>query len=138
MLRRRRAVELVQRARCEMTPLDALQHFFERNFIGAPGSGAGASKSQHWGCMLINTVIEMAGVDDGLAQRASGHLGELQRIFRECLQQAGAEARRAEELAAMLMLVNEGIRVSSRRQLPDAEHLRPITATFGLIRTAVA
>jgi hypothetical protein len=36
------------------------------------------------------------------------------------------------------MLVNEGIRVSSRRQLPDAQHLRPITTTFGLIRGAVA
>ena len=36
------------------------------------------------------------------------------------------------------MLVNEGIRVSSRRQLPDAQHLRPITTTFGLIRSAVA
>jgi hypothetical protein len=38
----------------------------------------------------------------------------------------------------MLMLVNEGIRVSSRRQLSDAQHLRPITTTFGLIRSAVA
>jgi TetR/AcrR family transcriptional repressor of nem operon len=88
--------------------------------------------------MLVNTVIEMAGVDDGLAQCASSHLGVVQRIFQECLQEAGADAARAEELAAMLMLVNEGIRVSSRRQLPDAQHLRPITTTFGLIRSAVA
>lgn len=133
-----RTVELVQRARSEMPPVDALQHFFERNFIGAPGSGVGASASRHWGCMLVNTVIEMAGVDDELAQRASRHLGEVQCIFQECLQQAGAEAARAEELAAMLMLFNEGIRVSSRRQLTDAQHLRPITTTFGLIRSAVA
>ena len=133
-----RSVELIQRARAQMPPVDALQHFFERNFIGAPGSGAGASKSRHWGCMLVNTVIEMAGVDDELAQRASRHLVEVQHIFRDCLQEAGAEAGRAEELAAMLMLVNEGIRVSSRRRLSDAQHLRPIITTFGLIRTAVA
>jgi TetR/AcrR family transcriptional repressor of nem operon len=133
-----RTAELVQRARSEMGPVDALQHFFERNFIGAPGSGVGASASRHWGCMLVNTVIEMAGVDDELAQRASRHLSEVQRIFQECLQEAGAEAARAEELAAMLMLVNEGIRVSSRRRLPDAQHLGPITTTFGLIRSAVA
>ena len=133
-----RTVELVQRARKEMPPVDALQHFFERNFIGVPGSGVGASASRHWGCMLVNTVIEMAGVDDGLAERASRHLGEVQRIFQECLQEAGAEPARAEELAAMLMLVNEGIRVSSRRQLPDAQHLRPIATTVGLIRSAVA
>lgn len=133
-----RTVDLVQRARSEMPPVDALQHFFERNFIGAPGSGVGVSKSRHWGCMLVNTVIELAGVDDELAQRASRHLAELQHIFQECLREAGAEAPRAEELASMLMLVNEGIRVSSRRQLPDAQHLRPIATTFGLIRTAVA
>jgi TetR/AcrR family transcriptional repressor of nem operon len=133
-----RTAELVQCARSEMPPVDALQHFFERNFIVVPGSGVGASASRHWGCMLVNTVIEMAGVDDGLAQRASRHLDLVQRIFQECLQEAGADAARAEELAAMLMLVNEGIRVSSRRQLPDAQHLRPITTTFGLIRGAVA
>lgn len=133
-----RTVELVQRARSEMLPVDALQHFFERNFIGVPGSGVGAPASTHWGCMLVNTVIEMAGVDDELAQRASRHLGELQRIFQECLQEAGAEAGHAEELAAMLMLVNEGIRVTSRRRLPDAQYLRPITTTFSLIRSAVA
>ena len=133
-----RTVELIQRARADMGPVDALQHFFERNFIGAPGSGTGASKSRHWGCMLVNTVIEMAGVDDELAQRASRHLVALQRIFQDCLQEAGVQAGHAEELAAMLMLVNEGIRVSSRRRLPDAQCLRPITTTFGLIRTAVA
>ena len=57
---------------------------------------------------------------------------------RACLRDAGAKAPRAEELAAMLMLVNEGIRVSSRRRLPDAQRLQPITTTFELIRRAVA
>jgi TetR/AcrR family transcriptional repressor of nem operon len=134
----RRTVELVQRARSEMPPLDALQHFFERNFIGVPGSGVAASASRQWGCMLVNTVLEMAGVDDEIAERASGHLSDVQRIFEECLQEAGAEAASARELAALLMLVNEGIRVSSRRQLTDAQHLQPIATTFGLIRSAVA
>lgn len=133
-----RTAELLERARSELAPVDALQHFFERNFIDVPGSGVGASASRHWGCMLVNTVIEMAGVDDGLAERASRHLGEMQRIFEECLQEAGAEPARAEELAAMLMLFNEGIRVSSRRRLPATQHLRPITTTFDLIRSAVA
>ena len=133
-----RTVDVVQRARAEMPPVDALQHFFERNFVGVPGSGVAASASQHWGCMLVNTVLEMAGVDDELAERASRHLGEMQRVFQACLRDAGAKAARAEELAAMLMLVNEGIRVSSRRRLPDAQHLQPISTTFELIRRAVA
>ena len=109
---------------CETPPVDAPATLLRTQLIGAPGSGVGASASRHWGCMLVNTVIEMAGVDDELAQRASRHLGEVQRIFQECLQEAGAGGPSREELAAMLMLVNEGIRVSSRRQLPDAQHLR--------------
>jgi TetR/AcrR family transcriptional repressor of nem operon len=129
-----RTLEMLQRARTEMLPLDALEHFFQRNFIGA--RGAGGAKG-HWGCMLVNTVLEMAGVDDALAARASAHLDEMQRIFQACLQDAGAGPAHAEELAATLMLFNEGIRVSSRRRLPDAQHLQPIAITFGLIRSVL-
>ena len=53
-----RTLDLVQQARAEMPPVDALQDFFERSFVGARGAKA------HWGCMLVNTVLEMAGVDD--------------------------------------------------------------------------
>ena len=129
-----RTLDMLQRARAEMPPVDALQSFFERNFTGARG----AAVKGHLGCMLVNTVLEMAGVDDELAAHASHHLGEMQGVFQSCLQDAGATPARADELAAMLMLFNEGIRVSSRRRLPDAQHLQPIATTFRLIRSAIA
>ena len=127
-----RTLDLLQHARTERPPLDALQDFFERSFVGARGAKA------HWGCMLVNTVLEMSGVDDELAARASHHLGEMQQVFQACLLDAGATPARAEELAAMLMLFNEGIRVSSRRRLPEAQHLQSIAVTFRLIRSAIA
>jgi TetR/AcrR family transcriptional repressor of nem operon len=127
-----RTLDLLQRARTERPPMDALQDFFERSFVGARGAKA------HWGCMLVNTVLEMAGEDDELAARASHHMGEMQRVFQVCLLDAGATPARAEELAAMLMLFNEGIRVSSRRRLPEAQHLQSIAVTFRLIRSAIA
>jgi TetR/AcrR family transcriptional regulator, transcriptional repressor for nem operon len=130
-----RTLKLLQGARAEMTPIDALQNFFERNFIDVRGVGAVRG---HWGCMLVNTVLEMAGVDDELTAHASDHLAQMQRVFRACLQDAGAAPDRAEELAAMLMLFNEGIRVSSRRRLPDAQHLQSIHTTFRLVRSAIA
>ena len=129
-----RTLHLLQDARLQIPPVDALQNFFERSFAGAQGAGAKAS----WGCMLVNTVLEMAGVDDELAARASRHLSDMQRVFQDCLQDSGATPAQAEELAAMLMLFNEGIRVSSRRRLPDAQHLQPISTTFRLIRSAIA
>jgi TetR/AcrR family transcriptional repressor of nem operon len=127
-----RTLDLIERARAEKPPMDALQEFFERSFVGARGAKA------DWGCMLVNTVLEMAGVDDELAARASHHLGDMQRVFQACLRDAGATPARAEELAAMLMLFVEGIRVSSRRRLPQAQHLQPIATTFRLIRSAIA
>ena len=130
-----RTLELLQRARAEMPPVDALQGFFERNFIGMGGPSAAKGR---WGCMLVNTVLETAGVDDELSSHASRHLSDMQRFFQACLQDAGASPAQAEELAAMLMLMNEGIRVSSRRRLPDAQHLQPIATTFRLIRSAIA
>jgi TetR/AcrR family transcriptional repressor of nem operon len=127
-----RTLDLLQHARTQKPPVDALQDFFERSFVVARGTKA------HWGCMLVNTVLEMAGVDDELAARASRHLQEMQQVFQVCLQDAGASKARAQELAAMLMLFNEGIRVSSRRRLPDVQHLQPIATTFRLIRSAIA
>jgi TetR/AcrR family transcriptional regulator, transcriptional repressor for nem operon len=136
-----RTRELLQRARSEMPPVDALQSFFERSFFGGRVAGSASVKTsnqkRHWGCMLVNTVLEMAGVDDDLATCASRHLGDVQRIFQAALQDAGAAPARAAELAAMLMLFNEGIRVSSRRRLPDAQRLQPIATTFHLIRSAL-
>ena len=127
--------DMLQRARAEMPPLNVLQSFFEGKLV----SGRSAVAAQrHWGCMQVNTVLEMAGVDDELAARASHHLTDMQRFFQTCLEDAGAGPARAEELAAMLMLFNEGIRVSSRRRLPDEQHLQPIATTFRLIRSAIA
>ena len=127
-----RTLDVLERDRIEKPPVDALQNFFERGFGVARGA------KTNWGCMLVNTVLEMAGVDDGLSSRASRHLSDMQRVFQACLQDAGATPAQAEELAAMLMLLNEGIRVSSRRRLPDAQHLQPIATTFRLIRSAIA
>ncbi len=127
-----RTLALLQGARAEMAPVDALQGFFERNFTGARGTRG------HWGCMLVNTVLEMAGLDEDLVARAGRHLEEMQRVFQACLEDAGASPARAAELAAMLMLFNEGIRVSSRRRLPDAQHLHAIATTFRLVRHALA
>jgi TetR/AcrR family transcriptional repressor of nem operon len=127
-----RMMERLERAPDGKPPIDVLRDFLERNVVGARGV------RPDWGCMLVNSVIEMAGVDEALVARASAHLTALQRFFQARLREAGATPAQADELAAMLMLFNEGLRVSSRRRLPDARHLRAIDATFRLIRSAIA
>ena len=129
-----RTLHLLQDARSQMPPLEALENFFQRNFVGMKGT----VEKKNWGCMLVNTILEMAAVDDALSKHASYHLNKLERGFRDLLEEAGALPKQAQELAAVLMLFNQGIRVSSRRRLTDAQHLQSIDTTFRLIRIALA
>jgi TetR/AcrR family transcriptional repressor of nem operon len=129
-----RTLHLLQAAPSEMPPVEALEHFFKQNFLGLKEIGV----KKNWGCMLVNTVLEMAGVDDELSERASHHLNTMELGFKNLLKEAAASPQQAQELAAMLMLFNEGIRVSSRRRLTDAQHLQTIDTTFRLIRSALA
>jgi len=127
-----RVMGLLQHARQHKPSIDVLQDFFEGKLI----SGRGAR--QEWGCMLVNSVLELAGVDEDLVERANVHLDALQAFFRDCLTEAGATPEQADELAAMLMLFNEGIRVSSRRPLGDMQRRQGISTTFRLIRSVIA
>ena len=129
-----RTLHLLQDARPEKPPVEALENFFQRNFVGMKGT----VEKKNWGCMLVNTILEMAAVDDALSKHASYHLNKLERGFRDLLEEAGALPKQAQELAAVLMLFNQGIRVSSRRRLTDAQHLQSIDTTFRLIRIALA
>lgn len=127
-----RVLALLERARADKPPIDVIQDFFEGSLVG------GRTARPDWGCMLVNSVLEMAGVDEDIVAHASNHLIFLQRYFESCLRDAGAGPAQAEELAAMLMLFNEGVRVSSRRRLPQAEQRQTIAATLRLIRSAIA
>jgi TetR/AcrR family transcriptional repressor of nem operon len=121
----------LRRARTQAPPLVALQGFLEHSLLPA-GDPRG-----RWGCLLVNTVLELAGVDDGLSGHASRHLEDMQAAFQAALLDAGATPGQAVELAAMLTLVSEGVLVSSRRPLSDPDQLQPIATTFRLIRSAL-
>lgn len=127
-----RTKDIVQRSRAEIPPLDVLQNFLMCSFIGS-----GSSKAQ-WGCMLVNTVLELADVDAELSERASSHLAGMQTVFESCLLAAGCAPVQARELAAFYMLVNEGVRVSSRRKLTPQQQRAPIESAIRLIRSAIA
>jgi TetR/AcrR family transcriptional repressor of nem operon len=127
-----RTGDLLEHARATKPPLDVLEDFFQGKFFG------GRESRRNWGCMLVNSVLEMAGVDEGIVARASAHLTGLQRYFETCLRDAGATPAQASELAAILMLFNEGIRVSNRRRLSRPQQAHTIAATFRLIRSVIA
>ena len=123
---------VLERARASHTPVGALRYFFERTF------GRANDAQADWGCLLVNTIVELAGVDDDISAQASRHLSGVEAAFRQCLIDAGHSQRRAAELGAFLMVVNEGMRVSSRRGLPRRRQLEQIDVAFRFLEADAA
>lgn len=118
---------LLHEAASEVGHLRALRFFFENRLSGMRHEKA------YWGCMLVNTVTEMADVDDELSAVAGAHLDRLCSIFASFIEAEGASPDLAEELADLLTNLNAGARVSIRLRPPEAEYLRPINTAFQLI-----
>lgn len=120
----RRTLALLAAVRAEHPPLEALRQFFERS-CAQPG------------CLLVNTTLEMADVDDGLSAHASARLAEVQAGFEACLGDTGCGPALAAELAGFLMLVNQGLRVSSRRNLSAEARQAQLDTTFRILAAAI-
>jgi TetR/AcrR family transcriptional regulator, transcriptional repressor for nem operon len=127
----KRTKDILLKERGDKPPLEALRNFFEYTATGQRG------QKISWGCMMVNTVLELAGVGDDLSARASSLLAGVQAEFEKCLRDAGLTLKRAAEYASFLMLFNEGIRVSSRRRAPRDQQLADIETAFRLIGSAV-
>jgi TetR/AcrR family transcriptional repressor of nem operon len=122
---------LLAAARREARPLAALRRFFEMGLtpFGEDGSA--------WGCLLINTSLEMAGEDAGLSAHASGYLTQVQAQFETALLAGGVPGEQAADMAEFLMLLLEGLRVSGRRAQPLAAQQRQIRTAFQVLGAAL-
>lgn len=120
----RRTLAVLAGARAEAPPLAALRLFFDRTFPQP-------------GCLLVNTTLEMADVDDGLRDHAARRMAEIQAAFAEALRDAGCDDAQAGELAGFLMLVNQGLRVSSRLNLTPEARRAQLDTTFRVLAAAI-
>jgi TetR/AcrR family transcriptional repressor of nem operon len=82
------------------------------------------------GCMLVNTVLELANVDPQLNELATQKLSAIENTFALAfaLAQRNGEletTRSPEELASLVMTINFGLRVQSR-QNKTQQTLKPI------------
>jgi TetR/AcrR family transcriptional repressor of nem operon len=110
----------------------AFPEFFEQTLFGVP-----EHRTQR-GCMLVNSVLELADVDPEISQLASERLARMESRFADCLDECrrdgvlGAD-NSAEELAASLMIVNQGLRVASRRGMTRKELRLKLDATLATL-----
>ena len=82
------------------------------------------------GCMLVNTVLELAAVDPELNQLAAHKLSAIENAFALAFRQAQRKreletTHSPEELAKLVMIINFGLRVQSRLNQPQ-QALKPI------------
>jgi TetR/AcrR family transcriptional regulator, transcriptional repressor for nem operon len=78
------------------------------------------------GCMMVNTVLELADVDPELNQLATQKLNAIENAFAHAFQLAQHEGelestRSPEQLASLVMTINIGMRVQSRQNLSRAQ-----------------
>lgn len=115
----------------------AIGEFFDRTLFQVP-----AHRAQR-GCLMVNTILELADVDPALSQLADRRLGEIERSFAHCFRESQASGlyptdRTPEDLAACVMVINQGLRVASRKRMPRAELRRTVDTALNLLGLAAA
>lgn len=110
----------------------AFRRFFYETLIEAPRYRAAR------GCMMANTILELADVDEELSALATRELARVEAAFRDCFaaaQSAGEylPERAPAELAAHMMIVNQGLRIESRKRVPRRELKNRIDTALSLL-----
>ena len=108
----------------EQPPGHLPRAFFESTLLEAP---------QHRvekGCMMVNSVLELSEVDSELSELASAKLDRVQALFTRAFASAQANGQLPadtdpEQLAQMVMTINFGLRVQSRKS-QSPEQLRSL------------
>jgi TetR/AcrR family transcriptional repressor of nem operon len=93
----------------------------------------------YFGCLLVNTVLEMADVDDELKNLAEQKWKSLVEDYsREAFLQAGLSQAEAQLFSKHLDVVIAGITVADRRMMPRSGLRDIINQTFDFFQLALA
>lgn len=119
-----RTLAIVNKDANRLPPAALPRAFFEATVLGV------SQRRANHGCMLVNTVLELAEVDPELNQLAAYKLNAIENAFSLAFEQAQQTGelettRSPEELASLVMTINFGLRVQSRQNQPR-QTLKPI------------
>jgi TetR/AcrR family transcriptional regulator, transcriptional repressor for nem operon len=115
--------------------LAAITAFFDATVLAAPNHRLTR------GCMMVNTVLELADVDPELQALGRRKLDQVQEEFERLLQNAIDHGDlnikpTASELAEVLMTLNLGLRVQSRKQPDRAKLNQTINTSLAMMGLA--
>ncbi len=120
----------------EKNPADAIRLFFECTLFVEP------ERRMRRGCMMVNSVLELADVDQGLSELAVTKLDKIENAFESCFARALEEGtfqstQTPKQLAQFMMTLNQGMRVAARKNVPKDELLSIVGTTLSLLRNSM-
>jgi len=94
-------------------PVDAIRQVFELSLLNMP------APQRQWGCLLVNTVNELAPLEQSLAAEARLRLDRMQQAFAGAVARAREKGRVSDgvtdaQAAHLLMTTMTGLRVQAR------------------------
>ena len=113
--------------------LAAIQAFLEQTLLDISDEVRGR------GCLAVNSALELAGVDRELHDKASHCLFQLELELRSLLSEAQTKGevdldQSPEQLASLLIVLLQGLRVASRRGMTRSEASVTVSNLMQLIR----
>ena len=121
-----------ERIRTKKEGLDAISEFLNNTVVDV------SDKNRRKGCLLVNSILEMEGVDTELHQQLVNRFKGLEHTLSFCLQEAqdGGTLREGVSVAegvGYLMTNIYGLRVASRAGLSRAEARRRVRVLIRMI-----
>lgn len=119
-----RTLAIVDKDVKNLPPTSLPRAFFEATLLDV------SQRKAQQGCMMVNTVLELADVDKELNELAAKKLSAIEnsfaRAFERAQQNGELDATRSpEELASLVMVVNLGLRVQTRKT-KSRQALKPL------------
>ena len=127
-----RTSQMLMGARDPGEALEGISEFFRQTLLDAP------KRRVMRGCLMVNTVLEMAEVDEELCTIAADGLAQVERLFECCFEKAQRSGeypgqRSASDLAAHVMVLNQGLRVASRKGVRRADLEKSVETGLSLL-----
>lgn len=109
-----RTLNIVNKDAQNLSPASLPRAFFQATLLDV------SQRKARQGCMMVNTVLELADVDTKLNQLAVKKLDAIENAFTRAFQIAQDQGEletthSPEELASLVMTINLGLRVQSRQ-----------------------
>ena len=124
-----------ERIRRSRQGLDAISEFLNATVVDV------SDKNRRKGCLLVNSILELEGVDTELHQQLVGKFNGLEQRLSVCLQEAKDSGTLREDLGVAegveyLMTNIYGLRVASRAGLSRAEARQRVQLLIRMISTS--